>query len=142
MPSSSSAGKGWVCHQRLAVRRAGPRQLVGNRRPVIPRARRRWKKKAQPGWSVRWRPTGQVGDDGDAERAQQGRRADAGALQDRRRVVDAGRDDRPGRPRRVGRLAAAIADAGRAAVLDEDAIDQAAAADRQVRPRRAPRGDR
>ena len=71
-----------------------------------------------------------VGDDVDPERAQPFGRADAGAVQDRRAVVDAGADDDLVRKRGSPLLCAVeIGDALGAVAFQNDPIDMAPGAD-------------
>ena len=78
---------------------------------------------------------GQVGDHFDPEPAQQRRRTDARTLQDRRAVVDPGRNDDHGC---LGGLrgpgGVAPHDTGGAAMFDERAVDQRIAPDREIGP--------
>ena len=102
--------------------------MVWKRGPVVPG--RAGKSTATRGWSVEVVPdAGQVGDHGDAKRAKQAGGPDAGALEDGRAGVSAGRQHHP-----AGRhhLAAGQAHAGGGPAAHLDPVGHCAAADGEV----------
>ena len=134
--SSSSTGNGWVCHSGSPWALAGPRTFAAKKRPG------RHAEPVRPEHHGKARMIGQVAanrkvrDDVYPKRTQPFGRADAGAVQDGRAVVDAGADDDlvcMRGPPLFCRIE--ICDALGAVAFEKDPIDMAAGADGQIWPR-------